>query len=423
MATKRPRSRRKDAAPIEPIDTKTAINLPAPTPLAPEMASVDEPVDDPPTNPGAVCRPAAVSGDTVGSNGETVAPYVPAPESPRLSLGSSARKPLSRPPPIDDYLDDLDEVAPKEIPFALGPPPTPVEVTLDSVDDQPPIIPPTHHNPAPITVASQLDDMFGPPTNARKEIPMPPTPIPPFPPSPVINRPGPWRYAALGIVFVLSVLVAVGNIPPSITLGDLWPTETVAANDVPTTVPSRPDEVPTPPAEDTATVAKADPIPDPAELWANRPFPESFPLPEGTVIAGTPPVPTKVAEVVTGSVPPPPLPPLAVAELDQPKPTVAAAVKPTVATAVVTPPKPPPTPVAPKVPLPESLIVSSTGLKPACKAACSWGNVNAKDGFPYTVGGKRDVVCGDVTYSVAAWTKIAEGKERYCFEVTGLSAK
>ena len=82
----------------------------------------------------------------------------------------------------------------------------------------------------------------------------------------------------------------------------------------------------------------------------------------------------------------------------------------TVATA-----KPPP---APKVALPKT-VVSAMGLKPACKAECSWDNVDPADGFPRTVNGKRSIKCGETVYEVASWTKITEGPDRFCYTVTG----
>lgn len=430
-----PRRRRKGVTTVTPSGDPNpiqaqpvGISLPPPTPLPPELATDDEPVDDPPTNPSMTgkIQLAGAPPDSLDGKIESVEPANGA--GPRLSLSGSARKPLARPPPIHDD-DDLDEIA-----FSLAPPvpqvppeesrpaPTPVDVTLDSIDETPPTVP--SPDPTPIPVASQLDDMLGPAPTAPKEISMSPTsPVPPA----ADKKPLAWVYAFTGVVAVLGVLVVVGKIDPSST--SLWPiggettdpADLPVADDVASTdaadrepadqiadteasnTPSRADEAP-------ETVAKIDPVPDPAELWANRPHPEAFPLPKGTELVGNPPVPTKVAPVE----PPPAAKP--VAAVVPPTP-VAAAPKPVVAT-VAKPTAPPP---APKVVLPESLTVSATGLKPACKAACTWANVDPKDGFPYTVNGKRDIACGDVTYSIAKWTKIAEGKERFCFTATGLS--
>ena len=116
-------------------------------------------------------------------------------------------------------------------------------------------------------------------------------------------------------------------------------------------------------------------------------------------------VPTApVAEAVSGHVPPLP-------KQADPKPPVGVA------------PVPPPVVVAPAAApaVPESLIVSAAGLKPACRAECSWSDVDPKDGYPRTVNGKREIACGAVVYTVSSWTKIADGKERFCFTATGVA--
>jgi len=425
MAKKATRTREKETPPVMPPGDPNpgqaqpvGISLPAPTPLPPEPASENPFADDPATNPGAVQRPASIAGDTAGTNGDAIAPYVPPPGSPRLSLSGSTRKPLQRPPPIDND-DDLDEIAPEEITFGFVPPipqvppeearpaPTPVEVTLDSAEETPPPAPDPDPQPAPSSVASRIDDMLGSSTSVPKDLTMPPTS--PVPPPAAPNKPGAWRYSLGGCVTVVGLLLVVGTFDTTKPFGGWMP------NDAQTTDPIAPDPIADrEPAEQNADTAastklsRADEVPDAFVPLPEAETPKPIVEPAKVEVAIAPPV------AVTPVVTPPPTPQPVVATVEAPKPVVT----PKVAATVPTTPKPTP---APKAALPESLVVSSTGLKPACKAACAWANVDPKDGFPYTIAGRRDVTCGDMTYSVAKWEKIAEGKERFCFTATGLS--
>lgn len=115
----------------------------------------------------------------------------------------------------------------------------------------------------------------------------------------------------------------------------------------------------------------------------------------------------------------PSAPPAAVAKPVVPAPA------PTAPPAVVKPVVPAPAAVAEPVantatPIPVTLTVSAVGLKPACKAECSWNSTDPKDGYPRTINGKRSVACGDTVYTVSAWTKIPDGNQRFCFTVTGI---
>ena len=385
MDTKPRRSRQKGAPPPEPTES-IGINLPAPTPLPPELTEADEPVDDPPTNPNMIgtFQLAGAPLNSLGS--KTKSDELAKSTGPRLNLSPGARAPMPRATPIEDDFDEDDglvSVVLEELPFThdppiqhVWPPPTPVEVTLDSVDETPATIPDPDPESAPSPVASQLDDMLGPTNNAPKDLKMTQT----VPPPASAPKPVSIRIALAGCVTVVAVLLAVGAYEPTNrsdgqTQDDAPPTDEIAV----VVVPDRPAEIPTPAIEDTGTPKVPDADPE-TVATAEIIEPVVEPTKDAAAVAPEPVAAPKVA----ATVPPAPLP-------------------------------------APKATLTESLVVSATGLKPACKAACAWANVDPKDGFPYTVNGKRDVTCGDVTYSVAKWTKIAEGKERFCVTATGLS--
>ncbi len=297
---------------------------------------------------------------------------------------------------LDDDLDGIDEVT-DEPPHYLGPPlipepgladsqgaPTKVEVTFDTLNERTIHESALHSTSDRSRIASQLDDTLGP-ANAPKEILMPPTnPVP----TPAAKKPRGLPYAIAGIVTVVAVLVAVGVVDP---------TKRFAERNADTTASARlslADEAPdafVPPPE----IETPEPVVERPAFEANPTTGYEADEAVQTVAAAPPEAPVVVAVPTSGGTPP---------------------------TAVVVAAAVPPAPLpAPKATLPESLVVSATGLKPACKAACAWANVDPKDGFPYTLDGKRDVTCGAATYSVSKWEKIKDGKQAYCFTATGLS--
>jgi hypothetical protein len=66
--------------------------------------------------------------------------------------------------------------------------------------------------------------------------------------------------------------------------------------------------------------------------------------------------------------------------------------------------------------LPASVVVSSKGPKPVCKADCTWDpdQLNPQ-GYPKNQDGDYTVVCGEAKYVVMAVTPIKSGKEKHCY--------
>lgn len=231
-------------------------------------------------------------------------------------------------------------------------------------------------------LAAAIATIFGPPGPKETLVstPVQPLPQPPIPPSP--SSAGWTKTAAFvtGLAIILGIASWNGGLSRDL----------IGLND-PTAIELDREEQELP--KEKAGLAPV------VEKEANAPTAEAVNASEPPPVVYKPPV---VAEPVKPVELPPVVKPAEVVASVVPK-----AVKEPVATA------------SSSAKSPTSLVVSAMGLKPACVAECTWGDLTDK-GFPKTVDSKRTIVCGEDTWLTTKWTKIETGEQVSCFTVTSL---
>ena len=406
---KKPRGKRQvGTTPVpqvtERVVPEPSITLPEPPPTSPDPSafsfpSAEEADDDPPTDPGK----ATFTADQIGSSAIASAGNV----EPSGHLSFTTYDFLVPAPVDSSEEDDVDDVFHGYLPGinVADPPPTlvePVEETEETSIDPPPAQPQDKHT-------NLYNDLAGSRGPAPKEIDMTsPNPNSPAPTKPEeSSRLVPALLALAGIAGVAVVLIAVGLHRPAanhdiqqVASAEVHATEPppVPAEIVALSKPTAPDE----PGDD-ADALDQEPVTGPILPVAPEPTKASAadrvnPNPTTGYEADEPPIATVAKPAMTVAAP--------VA-----KPVVAAKV---VAAAAPSAPT--------KAKLPDSLVVSSMGPKPACKAECTWGNVSPTTGLPMVANGTHAVTCGDATYAVTTLAKIADGPQKFCYTVSGVSA-
>ncbi len=430
---KKPRGKRRvDAAPAppvtEPVVPERSITLPDPPPMEPEFVAVPDPPpeesdDDPPTDPGK----ATFTADQIGSSALPSAGTVET--STHLTFTGYdylVPVPVDQDDGEDDGIDEIRGLLPgptlddDQVPTAVEP--------VEETEETPIIPPPTQPQGKHTTL---YNDLAGPSGPAPKEINMTsPNPSSPVPPKPEDNsRLVPALLALAGIAGVAVVLLVVGLHRPTadhdiqqVTTAEVRAAEPppVPAEIVALSKPTAPDE----PGDD-ADALDQESVTGPILPVAPEPTKASAvdrvnPNPTTGYEADEPPIATVAKPAATVAAPvAKPIPVAATVPAPKSAAPPAAVAKPVVAAKVVAAAAPP----APqKAKLPDSLVVSSMGPKPACKAECAWGNVSPTTGLPMVANGTHAVTCGDVTYAVTTLAKIADGPQKYCYTVTGVSA-
>jgi hypothetical protein len=333
----------------------------------------------------------------------------------RKATAETMAPPLTNRPYHDDD-DDFLDLDPEDDEDFDSEPAAPTETEVEHTDERP--------LPAPSPAESRKTVLYthvaGPRGSTPEEIDMTnPNPGPQVPPNQPKPPGGGSVLAALAIAAAaVAGLVVTMNFHNPATPQIERPKVDLAVHATQPPAPERPPEIPMPPQ--AYVPAESD---DAAEL----PLAAADANPTTGYEDDEEPIePTsEVAEAVSGHVPPLPIPVTVVAPVPAPKPvTVAAATKPsTSVTDGFAKPGATAAAITPKPAAPDSLVVTATGRTPACKAECAWADTDPSNGFPKTVGGKRSVTCGDATYDVTAWTKIADGPQKYCYTVTGITPK